>query len=170
MLRPSIAVRSVCDITPKMLQKMHVKGLLLDIDNTLTTHDNPEPAPGVERWIARMKENGIRLRIVSNNHPPRVEPFAERLGIPCICDGKKPLSDGFSRATADMGLTKDDVCVVGDQLYTDILGANLFGCLSIFTHPIAPESWKKQTFIRVKRIMEKPFLPKRYFGRDTNKE
>ena len=165
MLRPTLAVRSVCDITPKLLQKLQVRGLLLDIDNTLTTHDNPEPAPGVEQWIARMKAAGIRLRIVSNNHPPRVESFAERLGIPCICDGKKPLSDGFRRATADMGLTTDEVCVVVDQLYTDILGANLYGAVSIFTSPIAPESWKKQTFIRVKRILEKPFLPKKYFGK-----
>ena len=163
MLHPTIALRSVCDITPELLHSMGIRGLMLDIDNTLTTHDNPTPAPGVQSWIANMKANGVKLRLVSNNHPPRVEPFATVLGIRCVCDANKPLKSGFSRAAEEMHLQREELAVVGDQLYTDILGANLFGCRSIYVAPMAKESWKKQTFIRVKRILEKPFLPKSFY-------
>lgn len=153
------AVRSVCDISPELLHRMCVKGLLLDIDNTLTTHDNPVPAAGVEAWVAEMKAAGIQMRLVSNNHAPRVEPFAKLLGIPCICEGKKPLSSGFSRAAKDMGIPKKQLCVIGDQIYTDILGANLFGVKSIYVPPMELE---KTSFFKLKRKMEKPFLPKNY--------
>lgn len=153
------ALRSVRNITPELLHTMGIKGLLLDIDNTLTTHDNPVPAEGVEEWIAHMKAEGIQMRLVSNNHPPRVEPFAKRLGIPCICDSRKPLSSGFKRAAADMGLDRRELCVVGDQIYTDILGANLFGAKSIYVPPMELEKTK---FFKFKREMEKPFLPKKY--------
>lgn len=163
MLHPTLALRSVCDITPELLTGMGIRGLMLDIDNTLTTHDNPVPALGVQAWISQMKAGGIRLRLVSNNHSPRVEPFAKMLDIPCICDANKPLSGGYERALAAMQLRKDEAAAVGDQLYTDILGANLFGIRSFYVAPIEQESWKKQTFICVKRILEKPFLPKSFY-------
>ena len=163
MLHPTIALHSVCEITPELLHSMGIRGLLLDIDNTLTTHDNPTPAPGVQSWIARMKANGVKLRLVSNNHPPRVEPFSKVLGIQAICDANKPLSSGYARAVQSMHLHKSEVAAVGDQLYTDILGANHFGIRSIYVAPMAKESWQKQTFIRIKRILEKPFLPKTFY-------
>ncbi|MBQ8928423.1 MAG: YqeG family HAD IIIA-type phosphatase [Oscillospiraceae bacterium] len=167
MLRATVAVRSVCDITPALLRQMGVKGLLLDIDNTLTTHDNPDPAPGVMAWIGRMREAGIEMRLVSNNHPPRVEPFSGRIGIPCICDAAKPLRDGYRRAAADMGLDRSCVCAVGDQLYTDILGANCFGIRSIYVQPMERETWKGHVFIRIKRILEIPFLPRIFFKEES---
>lgn len=159
LFRATTAVRSVCDITPRMLQQMGVRGLLLDIDNTLTTHDNPVPAACVEDWIASMKAAGIQMRLVSNNHPPRVEPFAKLLGIPFIADSKKPLSGGFQRAMESMKLPKEQLSVVGDQIYTDILGANWFGVKSIYVPPMELE---KTAFFKFKRFMEKPFLPKQY--------
>jgi len=150
------AAKSVCDITPELLKEMHVRGLLLDIDNTLTTHDNPVPAPGVLEWIAEMKQAGIRMRLVSNNHPPRVEPFAELLGIPCVCESKKPLSKGFLQAMNEMQLPREQLCVVGDQIYTDILGANWFHVKSIYVRPM---EFEKTLFFKFKRTAEIPFLP-----------
>ncbi len=163
LFRATAAVRSVCRITPEMLQAMGVKGLLLDIDNTLTTHDNPVPAEGVMEWIASMKAAGIQMRLVSNNHPPRVEPFAKLLGIPCICDSRKPLSDGFMRAMCSMDLPKTQLCVVGDQIFTDILGSNWFGVKSIYVPPMELE---KTAFFKFKRFMEKPFLPKKFISEE----
>lgn len=163
MLHATIAFRSICNITPEFLKGMGIKGLLLDIDNTLTTHDNPTPAKGVLDWILRMKQAGIQMRLVSNNHPPRVKPFSKVLGIPCICDANKPLSSGYSRAVASMHLQKHEVCAIGDQLYTDILGANWFDLRSIYVQPLELETWKGHEFIRVKRILEKPFLPKHFY-------
>ena len=132
MFRITAALRSVCDITPTMLQHFGIRGLLLDLDNTLTTHDNPRPAEGVLDWIAVMKENGIAMCIVSNNHPPRVKPFADLLGLPFVCEGKKPLSKGFREARTVMGLPWKELAVVGDQIFTDVLGANLKRLKCIF--------------------------------------
>ncbi len=159
MFFATYAVHSVCALTPELLEKLGVKGLLLDIDNTLTTHDNPVPAPGVIEWIALMKSSGIQLRLVSNNHPPRVEPFAALLGIPCICDSKKPFTNGYQRAMEDMGLPKSRLAAVGDQIFTDILGASWFRVRSIYVPPMELES---TAFFKFKRFMEKPFLPKHY--------
>lgn len=92
LFRAKIALRSVCDSRPSCWKSWACAGLLLDIDNTLTTHDNPVPAAGVEAWVAGMQAAGISLCLVSNNHPPRVEPFAKRLGLDFVCEGKKPLT------------------------------------------------------------------------------
>lgn len=151
--------RKVTDITPDFLIKNDIKGLILDVDNTLTTHDNPMPAEGVTEWIADMKKNKIRLIIVSNNHPPRVKPFADMLGIDFVCEGKKPLPNGFSEAIKKLGLPKKSIAAVGDQIFTDVLGANLFGIRMLYTAPIEHE---KTTFFKVKRTLEKPFLPKKF--------
>lgn len=158
LFRAKIALKSVCDITPKLLEQMGVKGLLLDIDNTLTTHDNPVPAKGVQEWVEQMKQAGIQLCLVSNNHPPRVEPFAKLLGLDFVCEGKKPLSKGYKEAMGRMHLTKKELAAVGDQIYTDVLGANLFGVPCIFVFPMEME---KTTFFKVKRKLEKPFIPKK---------
>ena len=160
LFRAKIALRSVCDITPQLLEKMDIRGLLLDIDNTLTTHDNPVPAPGVEAWVAGMQAAGIALCLVSNNHPPRVEPFARRLGLDFVCEGKKPLSKGYREAVRKMGLPRKAVAAVGDQIFTDVLGANLFRVPCIFVFPMEME---KTRFFKFKRRMELPFLPKKIY-------
>ena len=160
LFRAKIALRSVCDITPQLLEKMGVRGLLLDIDNTLTTHDNPIPAPGVEGWIAGMQAAGIRLCLVSNNHPPRVAPFAERLGLDYVCEGKKPLSKGYREALRKMQLSRKETAAVGDQIFTDVLGANLFRIPCIFVFPMEMEQTK---FFKFKRRMEIPFLPRKVY-------
>ncbi|MCM1226590.1 MAG: YqeG family HAD IIIA-type phosphatase [Clostridium sp.] len=157
LFRADYAFWRVTEITPEFLKKNNIKGLLLDIDNTLTTHDNPVPADGVPDWITLMKNSGIKLVLVSNNHPPRVEPFADMLGLEFVCEGKKPLSSGFNRAQQRMGIPFSQLAVVGDQIFTDILGANLKRVRGIFVYPIEHENTR---FFKLKRLAEKPFLPK----------
>ncbi len=153
------AFRKVTDITPNFLKKLNIRGLILDVDNTLTTHDNPVPAEGVLDWIDKMKKHSIKLMIVSNNHPPRVKPFADMLGLEFVSEGRKPLTNGFRKAMKRMALPKNQLAAVGDQIYTDVLGANLFGMKMLYVSPIEHE---KTTFFKVKRYLEKPFLPKKF--------
>ncbi len=157
-LKPTYVFDKVGDITPQFLRRKGIKGLILDLDNTLTTHNNPIPPSSSLEWLDRMKRAGIRLMIVSNNHPPRVRPFAEQLGLDFECDGKKPLTFGYSRAVTRMGLTNREVAAVGDQIFTDVLGSNLKGIRSIFVFPIEAET---SLPFRFKRACEKPFLPKK---------
>ncbi len=158
LFKTTVALRTICDLSPAILRKNGIRGLLLDLDNTLTTHDNPRPADGVPEWIGRMKDAGIKMCIVSNNHPPRVKPFADKLEIPFVCEGKKPLSKGFKEAKAVMGLPWDELAVVGDQIFTDVLGANMKRLKCVFVFPIEYETTK---FFKFKRKMEIPFLPKK---------
>lgn len=159
LFKITAAFERITDITPEFLEKSGIKGLILDLDNTLTTHDNPVPAEGVLDWLDIMKKSGVRLMIVSNNHGERVTPFAEMLRLPFVSEGRKPLTKGFSKAVKKMGLNKEDVAAVGDQIYTDVLGANLFRIKMLYVKPIEHE---KTTFFKVKRRLEKPFLPKKY--------
>ncbi len=159
LFRIQIAVHRVWEITPELLKAHSIRGLLLDIDNTLTTHDNPVPAKGVEAWVETMKAAGIKLCLVSNNHPPRVAPFATALGLDYVCESHKPRSCGFRRGAVVCGLEKKELAVVGDQIFTDVLGANLYGAACIYTQPIEMEATR---FFRFKRVMEKPFLPKKF--------
>jgi len=157
LFRPTIAMKTVLDITPELLEKMQVKALVLDLDNTLTTHNNPKPADGVLDWIKNMTSNNIRLIIVSNNRAERVTPFADMLGLEFVPRGAKPLPKGFKQAIDRLNIPKENICAVGDQIFTDILGANLKGLTSFFVFPIENE---KKFLFKIKRVLEKPFLPK----------
>lgn len=154
------AFERVTDISPEYLKKMGIRGLILDLDNTLTTHDNPKPAKGVLEWLDTMRNNDISLMIVSNNHPPRVKPFADMLGLDFVSEGAKPLTKGFNEAKKLMKLNKNELAAVGDQIFTDVLGANLFGIKMLYVVPIEHE---KTTFFKVKRKLEIPFLPKKFY-------
>lgn len=152
---PTTHYRRVMEITPEQLHKMGIKALILDVDNTLTTHDNPQPSQGVRDWLDQMRAAGFPMMIVSNNHYQRVKPFADRLGLPFIEDGKKPLSSGMRRAAHAMGVRPEEIGVIGDQIFTDILGGNLFGSKTILVEPIQLED---KPFFKVKRFLERGIL------------
>ncbi|MBQ5331268.1 MAG: YqeG family HAD IIIA-type phosphatase [Oscillospiraceae bacterium] len=159
LFTPTRAYLSILSVTPDVLREMGVDSIILDIDNTCTTHDNPVPLDGLFEWLEEMRSNGIKMMIVSNNHAPRVEPFAKLLGLPYVSEGAKPLTKGYREAVKKMGTDKSRCVTIGDQLFTDILGAKLFGIRSVLVKPIEPE---KKGFLAVKRVLEKPFLPKVY--------
>ena len=158
MFKPTYVFDKVGEITPEFLNKNDIKGLLLDLDNTLTTHNNPTPPQTSLDWLDEMKNAGIKLMIVSNNSAERVTPFAEALGLHFVPKGKKPLTFGYTQAIKELGLPKKNVAAVGDQIFTDILGSNLKGIRSCFVFPIEPET---SLPFRFKRVCEKPFLPRR---------
>lgn len=158
MFKATYVFDKVGEITPEFLNKNDIKGLLLDLDNTLTTHNNPIPPQTSLDWLDEMKSAGIKLMIVSNNSAERVKPFAEALGLHFVPKGKKPLTFGYTQAIKELGLPKKNVAAVGDQIFTDILGSNLKGIRSCFVFPIEPET---SLPFRFKRACEKPFLPRR---------
>ncbi|WP_024859980.1 YqeG family HAD IIIA-type phosphatase [Ruminococcus flavefaciens] len=161
------AFRKTVNISPEFLKKQGIKGLILDVDNTLTTHDHPVPAKGIREWLDKMKKNGIKLIIVSNNNAERVKPFAAPLGLDFVSDSGKPLKRGYKAAMKKMGLSSAETAAVGDQLFTDVWGANFAGVKMLYVEPMEPEP-KSKRFIRFKRVLEKPFLPKKFV--DDTKE
>ena len=156
---PDIYLKSVTSLTPAILKRWGVRGLILDVDNTLTTHDNPRPDPGVLRWLKTMREHHIEMAILSNNRPQRVRPFARELRMDFVANAGKPLVSGFERAAAKLSLAKDKIAVVGDQIFTDILGGNLWGARTVLVKPIRPES---TLFFRLKRRVERDVILRFY--------
>lgn len=166
LLFPTTAVPKAYDITADGLRKMGVEGLILDIDNTLTTHDHPVPDSRILQWLDQMRAADIRLILLSNNHPPRVAPFAQKLGLAFEADAQKPLPGGYRRAASAMGLSPRQTAVVGDQIFTDVLGANLAGMPSILVEPFQMEPFFR---FRLKRFLEKGIL-RRYRKKQRRRE
>ena len=156
IVTPEYLFRSVSHITPEFLRSQGVQGLVLDVDNTLTTHDDPTPHPDIAAWLDGMRQAGVGMMIVSNNTEERVRPFAEILELPYVADGKKPGNDGMRRAAEKLGgLRPEETAVIGDQIFTDVWGGNRFGALTIMVAPLGPEI---VPFIKLKRVAEKLVL------------
>ena len=155
IFRPTYVFNDITCITPKFLKRKHIKGIVLDIDNTLTTHNNPVPPQSSMDWLARVKKAGIKLIIVSNNKPPRVEPFAQLLDLEYVANGRKPLTYGINEAVRRMGFEKCDIAAIGDQIFTDVFGANRVNMYTILVKPIHP---KEEIQIVLKRYLEKIVL------------
>ena len=145
----------ILNISPQKLTERGIRGIILDVDNTLTTHDNPTPLQGVIEWLAAARQCGLKLIILSNNSPERIRPFAELLGLDFEANGQKPLPTGYRRALARLGLSAKETVAIGDQIFTDVLGARLAGIYCIFVDPIEMESTR---FFRLKRWLERPIL------------
>ncbi len=152
---PDAAFSSVAAITPAYLAARGITALVLDIDNTLTTHDDPNlPAP-VAAWLEQMRAAGIQLAVSSNNSEARVAPFAQKIGVKWVSKAGKPRARGFKQAQAQFGVPKQQMALVGDQLFTDVLGARCYGITALLVRPMAPDfKW----YILLKRALEKPFL------------
>ncbi len=153
---PDIYVKSISEIAASMLLEKGMEAVVLDIDNTLVPHDAPNPTENVRLFLEDMRKNGIKLCVVSNNSEERVAPFCEKIGIEYhVSKALKPRALGYERAAERMGVPKGKIAAIGDQIFTDVWGANRAGCLSILVEPITPEGEGK--FIKFKRILEKPF-------------
>lgn len=152
LLKPRKRIGKMIDITPDLLHAAGVKALLLDIDNTMTTHNNPVPADGVAQWIDEMKYAGFKMMVVSNNNGERVRKFSERVGLEFEGAAKKPLPSGFRRACSRLEIQPKEAAVVGDQIFTDILGGNLMGAYTILTVPYQLESSR---LFKLKRFFER---------------
>ncbi len=156
LFRPFLLKQNITDISVETLREMGVKALLLDVDNTLTTHNSQALEPSVSAWLENVKQNGFTPVIVSNGVKNRVRPFAERLGLPFTASAAKPLPNGFLRAMRECGLKRQDCVVIGDQIFTDVLGGKAAGMRVIQVLPIDTNT--DTPFIRFKRKLEKMIM------------
>ena len=155
LLTPDYLFDRFDQVTPEFLSSLGIRGLLIDIDNTLAPYEQPEPDDRIRGWFASLEAEGIRSALISNNHPPRVEQFNATLGLPAYPDSGKPGSKYLLEAMREMGVTPEETAGLGDQLLTDTLAAHRLDLLSIIVPPIKD---KKTLFFRFKRLLEKPFL------------
>ena len=150
-LYPGEYIDSTYSIDFDKLYKEGYRGIIFDIDNTLVTHGSPAD----ERAIAlfkHLKELGFLCLVLSNNKEPRVKSFAKQVGIKYIYKAGKPKPSGYRTAMERLGTDTKNTLFVGDQIFTDIIGANLTGIRSILVAPIDPH---EEIQIVLKRFIEK---------------
>ncbi|BCJ88554.1 hypothetical protein skT53_35390 [Effusibacillus dendaii] len=140
-LIPSLYVKSIYDIDLDALQAQKIKGILTDLDNTLVAWNSPEVSPELANWLAELKRRGMKVCIVSNNKQPRVEGFARQLGLPSIFSAKKPIRKAFRQAMRLIGTQPHETVVIGDQIFTDVLGGNRMGLYTILVIPLAEKEF-----------------------------
>ena len=151
---PTYNEKSVYDMDFSKYNKMGYKGFIFDIDNTLVGHDAPadERAEGL---LKGLMESGYKVCLLSNNKGPRVHEFNKNINATTICDALKPKADGYVRAVSALGLEKKEILAIGDQLFTDIWGANRADIDVVLVERLFPKETK---FIYFKRILEKIVL------------
>lgn len=151
--KPTWMVESIYTITPAQLEKNNIKAVVTDLDNTLIAWNHPEATEESILWIQEMKQAGIPVVLLSNNSEERVKVVADILELDYILRGLKPSRRGLRKAQDILGLPKEEIVMVGDQVMTDILSANRFGVKSVLVKPIlASDAWntKFNRFIELK--------------------
>ncbi|WP_337868767.1 YqeG family HAD IIIA-type phosphatase [Meiothermus sp.] len=169
MLRPKAHLQSVTAITPQWLEERGLKAVLLDLDNTLVPYKTYGEAPeGLVEWLQTLKEAGIQVMLVSNGSRRRVRYWRAKLGVPGFGPAGKPWF-GFRKALRRLALTHRQVAVVGDQLFTDVLGGNLVGAYTVLVPPL---SKREMGYTRLVRKLERWVLRNPSFGlaAGTNEE
>ena len=145
------------EANPEFLLELGIRGIILDIDNTLEPYENALPGEHVIAWLNSLSAVGIKTAIVSNNNKERVDTFNKDIGMPAYAKGKKPFKKNLIRAMADMGTDKSNTILMGDQVFTDVWAAHNAGIKAILVPPIKD---KTDPFTKLKRLLEKPFLKK----------
>ncbi len=154
---PRKRFRRITDITYDYLVQNNIKALILDVDNTLSTHHSQTPLEGVDNWLRDMEAKGIKLLILSNSKKRRVAPFANLLKLDFLSLGCKPLPHGLIRAKRRLGFKANETAMVGDQIFTDMIGANICGLHTILLEPIKFEDGKS---FKIRRRLEKGLIAK----------
>jgi len=112
--------------------------LLFDLDNTVSPHHSAHVIPGMPEWLASLPSAGFKVRFVSNNWHADVVARAAALGFEVTSKAAKPLPFGFRRAARALGVGIRECAVIGDQIFTDILGGNLAGAVTVLVEPLTP--------------------------------
>ncbi|HCF50430.1 MAG TPA: YqeG family HAD IIIA-type phosphatase [Syntrophomonas sp.] len=154
-LYPDLQVASLMDIPLETLEAHKIRALILDLDNTITEWNSNIVHNQVGEWFQTIKKAGFKACILSNNKEQRCLAVAKRLDIPFIYKARKPRRAAFYRAMEIMKVKPEETAVIGDQIFTDVLGGNRAGLFTILVTPLA----RKEFFgTKISRAMEKMVL------------
>ena len=153
-LIPTYITEKLTDLTPERLQAMGIGFLMLDFDNTIipyTSNDLPEET---EQWLQMIQASTVKICVVSNSKKDRVVKFCNARGIPCITHSNKPFQKGIRECRDRFDLDMKKTAMVGDQIYTDVLGGNWGGAKSILVKPIHLHN----IWLTMRHWLELPFI------------
>lgn len=153
-LLPRLIVDHLTDITPELLGEYGIRSLFMDFDNTIVPYTTDVPTEEMARWLHAMQESEIFLCIVSNSKNQRVVRFCKTHGLHCVTHSKKPFQKGIREALSRYDRDPKTTALVGDQIFTDVLGANCGGLFSILITPIHLHN----IWLKLRNVAEQPFI------------
>ncbi len=153
-LIPRCVLSKITDLDPDSLLKNGITFLLMDFDNTIVPYSTDTPSKEFLCWLQTIQLAGISVCVVSNSRKPRVQIFCKTYGIPCITRAKKPFAKGILEAKRTFQIDFSKAALVGDQIFTDVLGANRNEILSILVKPIQFTN----IWLRIRYWIEQPFI------------
>jgi HAD superfamily phosphatase (TIGR01668 family) len=151
-LRPDAEADSIYAIDPAALRARGVRGVILDLDNTIVPWGAWDVPATLGPWIAAARAAGLRLCIVSNNAGARVAHIASTLDLPVVTGAWNPRRRALRRALGMMGTVPDTTALIGDQVFTDVLGGNRLGLHTIL---VRPQSGREFPLTRLTRLAER---------------
>ena len=152
---PKLITDKLTDITPELLRQRNIRLLMLDFDKTIVPYTTTTPTAEMETGLADMNAlPDIQLCIVSNSHNDRVPKFCRERNMAVITHAKKPFTKGINECLAKYGIPASQAALVGDQIYTDTLGANCAGVTSILVKAIDNHNF----WLKARHVLEKPFI------------
>lgn len=158
-LIPNYVFDNIYQITPELLIKHKVKGILIDLDGTMASSSDPLPSDTVLPFLQSIQNAGIKVLVLSNNKESRVKLFSDALGVKFLHHATKPFKRGFAKGAKMLDLSLKDCAIIGDQIYTDTLGGNLCGA-KITCYVKSYDAHKKWISFRYK--FERYFVEKGY--------
>ena len=153
-LIPDVILKRLTELTPELLSARGVSFLMMDFDNTIVPYTTDVPTEPMRAWLEQMKSSNIRLCVVSNSKRPRVVTFCRTYGLDCITHARKPFQKGISECLTRFSLKPSQAALVGDQIYTDVLGANCAGLTSILVSAIDNHT----IWLKLRHVAELPFI------------
>ena len=153
-LLPKIIVPALTDVTAELLRSRGIKLLMLDFDNTIVPYTTSTPTEKMQSWLEAMSQSDIQLCVVSNSRKDRVKVFCAQYGIPCITHANKPFSKGIRECLKKFGIDPAACALVGDQIFTDTLGANCTGVTSVLVKAIDNHN----IWLKLRHVAEMPFI------------
>ena len=151
---PDLITDAITDLSAQQLKDMGVSLLMMDFDNTIVPYTTSVPTDKMRSWLQMITASDIQLCVVSNSKKPRVRVFCQQYGLDCITHARKPFSDGIRRCLRKYGVAPDKAALVGDQIYTDTLGANCAGVKSILVKAINNHNF----WLKARHVAEMPFI------------
>ncbi len=153
-LLPKLVAEALPDLMPELFFRRGIRLVMLDFDNTIVPYTTDIPEERMLAWLEKMKQSGLQLCVVSNSKRPRVKLFCERYGLDCITHAKKPFSKGIQRCLEKYGEDAGNAALVGDQIFTDVLGANSAGVFSVLVKAIDNHN----VWLKLRHLAELPFI------------
>ena len=153
-LLPAFITDKLTDLTPEFLKQQGIELLMLDFDNTIVPYTTSQATEEMDAWLKNMLASDISLCVVSNSHKDRVKIFCGHYGMDCITHAKKPFSKGIQECLRKYRIPPYHTALVGDQIFTDTLGANGCGVRPILVKAIDNHNF----WLKARHVLELPFI------------